>query len=89
MTNTLIESDFTTAKLTDNEGWTVTNPLYTGSTSPISAYSASTDVFGGKNKFGLINKSNPAKYTRIGKVFSNLAAHNYLEFTVTLYTFGG
>ncbi len=49
MTNTLIDSDFTTDKLTNQEGWTVTNPLYTGSNTPISAYSASTDVFGGKN----------------------------------------
>lgn len=59
MTNDLIESDFTTAKLTDSEGWTVTNPLYSGSSSPISAYTASLDIFGGIQKFGFIN-SNPA-----------------------------
>jgi hypothetical protein len=87
MINTLIESDFTTAKLTDNENWTVTNPLYTGSTSPITSYSASTDVFGGTNKFGTSN-STPRIYTKIGKVFSGLTMHDYLEFTVTLYTFG-
>ena len=40
MINTLIDSDFTAAILTDNEGWTVTNPLYTGSTSPITSISA-------------------------------------------------
>jgi hypothetical protein len=87
MINTLIDSDFTAANLTDNEGWTITNPLFTGSTSPITAY-LSTDIFGGINKFGNIN-SNPKKYTKIGKVFAGLDVHDYLEFTVTLYTFGG
>ncbi len=89
MINTLIESDFTAALLTDEEGWTVINPLYIiGSTSPITSISASPDVFGGTNKFGTSNSS-PTKYTKIGKIFSGLTTHDYLEFTVTLYTFGG
>ncbi len=87
MINTLIEQDFTEALFTDEEGWTVINPLYIIGSTPITSFSAFTDVFGGTNKFGTSNSS-PTKYTKIGKVFSGLTTHDYLEFTVTLYTFG-
>ncbi len=49
MKNTLIERDFYAAKLSSREGWIITDPLYTGSTSPINSYSSTTDIFGGIN----------------------------------------